>query len=452
MLKVVDERDAKPDQKVAVIGSGISGLSAAWLLDHSVNVTLFEADSWIGGHANTVEVVSDYGTIPVDTGFIVYNDWNYPNLVALFEALGVTNEASDMSFAASLDHGAFEYSGTSLSAMIGQKSNIIRLKFWKMVADILRFYRKAPLYLSKTGACEMTLGEYLDAEGFSKSFVNNHILPMGAAIWSTTAAEMRSYPLVAFIRFFESHGLLSLKNRPVWRTVTGGSREYIKRILADFTGEVRLNAPVATVRRVAQGVEVTERNGKTEIFDKVVIASHADQARSMLVDTNSRARDLLENFKYTHNTAVLHSDISLMPKRKQVWSSWNYIGNMSCDANQQLCVTYWMNRLQNLDERVPLFVTLNPNRVVAPGAVHASFDYTHPLFDHAALSAQKALWQVQGQDGVWFCGAYFGSGFHEDGLQSGLAVAEMIGGIKRPWKVGKESGRIHLSDALAAAE
>lgn len=452
MLKVVDQGEFMPGPKVAVIGSGISGLSAAWLLDRSSDVTLFEAEGRVGGHSNTVDVASEYGTIPVDTGFIVYNDWNYPNLVELFETLGVANEASDMSFAASLDNGAFEYSGTSLSAMIGQKSNIVRLKFWKMIADILRFYRKAPLYLSKAGACELTLGEYLDAEGFSKSFVNNHILPMGAAIWSTTAAEMRSYPLVAFIRFFESHGLLSLTNRPVWRTVTGGSREYVKRILADFTGEVRLNAPVASVRRVEQGVEVRSRGGKVEIFDKVVIAAHADQARSMLVDTNRQAGDLLQSFKYTPNTAVLHSDMSLMPKRRQVWSSWNYIGNTCTDSNQQLCVTYWMNRLQNLDERVPLFVTLNPNRPVAPGAVHASFDYTHPLFDGAALAAQKELWRVQGQDGVWFCGAYFGSGFHEDGLQSGLAVAEMIGGVKRPWSVGKESGRIHLSDVMAAAE
>ncbi len=452
MLKINQGRDLSRQRKIAVIGSGISGLSAAWLLDRSADVTIFVADERLGGHANTVDVTTGGKTIPVDTGFIVYNDWNYPNLVALFDTLGVPTEASDMSFAASLDNGAFEYSGTSFTAMLGQKSNIVRLRFWQMVGDILKFYRRAPDWLRRSGANDMTLGDYLDAEGFSQSFIDNHILPMGAAIWSTTAKEMRSYPLVAFIRFFESHGLLSLSKRPVWRTVKGGSREYIRRIVDDFSGEIRLKSPVASITRLAQGgVELRLTNGETRTFDEVVIATHGDQALSMLSDANGEERRLLESFKYTRNLAVLHSDPALMPRRKTVWSSWNYIGDNLHDTGKQLCVTYWMNKLQNLDPQLPLFVTLNPSRSVKPETVHASFEYTHPLFDTAALAAQRDIWRIQGRGGVWFCGAHFGSGFHEDGLQSGLAVAEQIGGIKRPWTVAGESARIHLPQEFEAA-
>jgi uncharacterized protein len=452
MLKLTNDRDFSRRCRVAVIGSGISGLSAAWLLSKSMDVTLFEANSRIGGHSNTVDVMCDDGVVPVDTGFIVYNDWNYPNLVELFSTLNVPNEASDMSFSASLDSGAFEYSGTSFAAMLGQKSNIIRFRFWQMISDILRFYKRAPLYAKQAMAADMTLGEFLDAEGYSKSFVDNHILPMGAAIWSTTAREMRSYPLVAFIRFFESHGLLSLSNRPVWRTVKGGSKEYVKRILADFGGTVRLRWPIHQVRRVRAGVEVVSQGSEAELFDHVVIATHGDQALSMLEDAAPQERALLGAFKYTHNRAVLHSDVRLMPKRRRVWSSWNYIGNRNDGPDAQLCVTYWMNRLQNLKTRTDLFVTLNPNSEIAEDNIHAAFDYTHPLFDNAALAAQKALWDIQGAGGVWFCGAHFGSGFHEDGLQSGLAVAEAIGGVKRPWQVKGESSRIFLPEPMMAAQ
>ncbi len=452
MLKITESGDLPPPRKVAVVGSGISGLSAAWLLDRSTDVTIFEAEGRLGGHSNTVDVVTDIGTVPVDTGFIVYNERNYPNLVALFDTLGVPTDASDMSFSASVNNGAFEYSGTSVAAMLGQKSNIVRLRFWQMVGDILKFYRRAPEWLRRSDAEDMTLGDYLDAEGFSQSFVDNHILPMGAAIWSTTAKEMRSYPLVAFIRFFESHGLLSLSNRPVWRTVKGGSREYVRRITDDFTGDIRLNSPVASINRLIHGgVEVRTKNGECETFDQVVIATHGDQALSMLADANLDEKQLLECFKYTRNLAVLHSDTALMPRRKSVWSSWNYIGDDLQHTGKQLCVTYWMNRLQNLDPQLPLFVTLNPCRPVKSETVHACFEYTHPLFDTAALTAQKEMWRIQGRGGVWFCGAHFGSGFHEDGLQSGLAVAEQIGGIKRPWTVAGESARIHLPQEFEAA-
>jgi uncharacterized protein len=451
MLKTMNEGKPEWRRHVAVIGSGISGLSAAWLIGKHCKVTLFEADDRPGGHSNTVDVQTAGGPIPVDTGFIVYNEWNYPNLVKLFKTLDVKTEVSEMSFSASLDDGSFEYSGTSFMSMIGQKSNIIRLRFWQMLGDIIRFYRDAPQAVKRVGAGEVTLGEFLDSEGYSKSFVDNHILPMGAAIWSTTAKEMRSYPLVAFIRFFESHGLLSIVNRPIWRTVSGGSRRYVTSLLNDFDGEVRLKSPVRSVRRSAEGVLVDCGSGP-ELFDDVVIATHADQALAMRPDASDEERDLLGAFKYTKNTAVLHSDPGLMPKRRRVWSSWNYIGDRNGTSDDQLCVTYWMNKLQILPGKTPVFVTLNPCREVRQDLVHASFDYTHPLFDTAALCAQKRLWSVQGRDGIWYCGAHFGSGFHEDGLQSGLAVAESLTGAKRPWRVADESARIHLPRALVAAE
>lgn len=442
----------KPEQpnRVAVVGSGISGLAAAWLLSRKADVTLFEADRRLGGHAHTVDVSTADGRIPVDTGFIVYNERNYPNLVALFAHLGVPTQQSDMSFSASLDAGQFEYSGTSLTTMFGQRSNIVRLRFWRMLGDILRFYREAPACLATSGADGITLGDFLDMQGYSKSFVEDHILPMGAAIWSTTAREMRAYPLRAFIRFFESHGLLSLSDRPTWRTVKGGSREYVNRIVADFEGSVRLNTPVVSLRRTGKGVVLTTADGRQETFDNVVLATHADRALSILADADGQERSLLGAFRYTSNEAVLHSDPSLMPKRRPVWASWNYIAGTSQDS--QLCVTYWMNRLQNIDRRHPLFLTLNPSRPISPDLVHGTFEYTHPLFDAAALAAQRRLWNIQGRGGVWFCGAHFGSGFHEDGLQSGLAVAEDIAGIRRPWTVAAQSARIFVPQPLVAAE
>ena len=452
MLQGFNRKSSTSPKRVAVIGSGISGLSAAWMLSRNYDVTLFEADKRIGGHSNTVDVLTDDGRLPVDTGFIVFNNWNYPNLVKLLETLGVPSEVSDMSFSASVDNGNFEYSGSNMLSMIGQKTNIIRLQFWKMVGDILRFYRQAPSFARSSGASDLTLGDFLDREGYSKSFVDNHILPMGAAIWSATADQMRSYPLVAFIRFFESHGLLSLSKRPTWRTVTGGSRAYVNAILDDFEGTARLGSPVRSVKRMAGSVEVKADGSEAEFFDHVVIASHADQALSMIQNPDDDERALLGAFDYTHNTAVLHSDPALMPKRKSVWSSWNYIGNKCPDKDAQLCVSYWMNRLQNLKSKTPVFVTLNPCREIAPDLVHASFDYTHPLFDTKALKAQKELWSIQGRGGIWYCGAHFGSGFHEDGLQSGLAVAESLGGVKRPWQVDGESSRIFLPPAAMAAQ
>ena len=450
-------REIRPgSRRVAVIGAGVAGLSAAWLLSRGMRVVLYEAEPRLGGHSNTVQVPGAHGAIPVDTGFIVYNERNYPNLVALFEELGVATDASDMSFAASLGGGRLEYSGTSLNGLLGQRRNLLRPRFWRMLRDIRRFYREAPRVLADPGAGRISLGDWLAQQAYSDSFIEDHLLPMGAAIWSTTARQMRDYPLQAFVRFFNSHGLLTLTDRPQWRTVRGGSIEYVRRIQALISEGVRSSSPVARVEKAGAQVRVTDRRGGVDHFDDVVIATHADEALALLADPTSPARAILSAFRYTENLAVLHSDPALMPRRRRVWSSWNYIGAPSAGPDQgdpALCVTYWMNRLQNLPTAEPILVTLNPNRPVAAERMHACYRYSHPLFNDAALDAQRRLWPLQGQGNVWFCGSYFGHGFHEDALQSGLAAAEALataaglGTLRRPWQVAEANGRIFLAGA-----
>jgi uncharacterized protein len=434
---------------IAIIGTGVSGMSAAWLLNQTHRITVYEKASWIGGHCNTVDVpFGDRGAqaIPVDTGFIVYNHQTYPNLTALFDTLEVKTELSEMSFSASLNNGRFEYSGNSLWSMLAQKRNLVRPRFWNMVWDIMRFYRECITDAAKPANAEISLGEYLLTHGYSEAFLRDHLLPMGSAIWSSSLKDMRAYPLASFVRFFKNHGLLELqdKKRPKWRTVTGGSRAYVKKITASFADRIRLNCPVRSVVRTADGVVVTAADGSSETYDHVVMAAHSDQSLRLLADASAQERKLLGDIRYEQNHAILHTDQTMMPKRRRAWASWNYISE-SGDADTRLvCLTYWMNRLQNIDEKLPVFVTLNPHREPRPDSVVARFDYEHPIFDQAALEAQKQLWTIQGTKRTWFCGAYFGHGFHEDGLQAGLAVAEALGGGRRPWSVPEESGRIYL--------
>jgi uncharacterized protein len=440
-------------RRIAVVGSGISGLSAAWLASRENDVVLYEAADRLGGHSNTVLVQTPDGELPVDTGFIVFNDRNYPNLVALFEHLGVATDASDMSFAASIEDGAFEYSGTGLKGILGQRRNAARPRFWRMLSDVLRFYREAESLMDRPDLQAMTLGEYLDRENYSKTFIDDHLLPMGAAIWSMTTTDMRAYPLQAFIRFFVHHGLILLTGRPRWRTVSGGSRQYVRRLAEDFKGEIRLNRGAARIeRRPAGGVTITDSKGDVDRFDAVIVATHANDALRMLGDADEMETRILGGFRYTDNVAVLHSDARLMPKRKAVWSSWNYIGGRRENDSAPLCVTYWMNRLQNLPERHPLFVTLNACRDIREESVIGTYHYTHPLFDLSSMAAQREVWSLQGRRDTFFCGAHFGSGFHEDGLQAGLAAAEAATGLKRPWQVKDESARIFADPLLAAAE
>jgi len=435
---------------IAVVGTGIAGMSAAWLLNQGHRVTVYEQNGRIGGHSNTVDVTTPRGIIPVDTGFIVYNERNYPNLTALFRHLDVPVKDSEMSFAASLDAGKMEYAGDGLNGLLGQRINMVRPRFWRMVKDLLRFYSEAPSFLDDPKSDDISLGEYLRRERYSESFINDHLLPMGAAVWSTTAPEMKDYPAAAFIRFFQSHGLLQLKNRPQWRTVDGGSRQYVRRLTESYRDRIRFGG-VQSVSRAGNKVLVKDSQGSVQAYDHVVIATHADEAFQMLADADPLETRLLGGWRYTQNRAVLHSDSALMPRRRRVWSSWNFIGDRTHGREQNLCVTYWMNRLQSLDPRDPLFVTLNPAREPAPGTILREFEYTHPYFDRAALSAQQQLWSLQGHRRTWYCGSYFGYGFHEDGLQSGLAVAEQLGGVRRPWTVEGESDRIILPSEYQVA-
>jgi len=429
--------------KIAVIGTGISGMAAAWLLSGRHQVTVYERADRIGGHSNTVDARTPRGGVPVDTGFIVYNEQTYPNLTALFDHLAVPTEASEMSFAVSLDGGALEYSGGNLATLFAQKRNLASPRFWSMLRDLRRFYRDAPADLRRLGD-KATLGDYLKLERYGDAFRDDHLLPMAAAIWSAPARSMLDYPAAAFIRFHDNHGLLKLTDRPIWRTVTGGSRVYVERLTRPYAQHIRLNETIVSVRRNADGVDIATAGGDTQRYDHIVIASHADQALALLSDPSAQERTLLSTFRYSRNLAVLHSDESLMPRRRAVWSSWNYIGARDPAADGACTVSYWMNRLQRLDTQTNFFVTLNPSRPPHAGTIAHSEIYEHPLADAAALAAQRRLWSLQGRNRTWFSGSYFGAGFHEDGLQSGLAAAEALGGVRRPWTVENESGRITI--------
>lgn len=430
-------KDPNARLRIAVVGSGISGLSAAWLLSTRHDVALYEQAPRLGGHSHTVRTPAG---IPVDMGFIVFNRLTYPNLTALFAHLRVATQASDMSFAASLDDGDFEYSGADVKGLFAQKRNLLRPRFWSMLWGIRKFYRDAERHAADSEG--LTLGEVLTRGGYGPAFRDDHLLPMASAIWSSTPADMLSFPALAFIRFHSNHGLLQITGRPVWETVTGGSATYVGRMAAALRGRLRPGA--VCVQRGAAGVQVIDALGNTAAFDHVVIATHADQALALLAEPTQAERTLLGAFRYQRNRAILHGDPRFMPRRRAAWASWNYIG-----GKDRGCFTYWMNRLQDIPETTPLFVTLNPSDDPAPETIIHREDYAHPVFDTGALSAQGQLWRLQGVRRTWFCGAHFGAGFHEDGLQSGLAVAEQLGGVRRPWTVANESGRIVLGPVAA---
>ena len=382
---------------IAVVGSGIAGIASAWLLGSRHRVTLIERDDRFGGHANTVTVAGPDGERAVDTGFIVYNTVSYPNLVAFFAALGVPTAASNMSFAVSLDGGRYEYSGTGLGGLFGQWSNLVSPTHWRMVADLLRFFPDARRLAELGMDADVSLGDWLRASGYSTAFIERHILPMGAAIWSTPSREMLGFPALAFVRFFSNHGLLQVRDRPQWRTVVGGSREYVTRAVAASGATLIRSNPARRIVRRPDGVDIELADATTTRFDHVVIATHADEALALLSDADADERATLGAFRYAANRAVLHDDPDLMPARRRLWSSWNFLGT----DGDRLAVSYWMNRLQPLATHRDLFVTLNPPRPPRADRIIATFDYRHPMFDRPAMTAQRHLWTLQGRRRTW---------------------------------------------------
>jgi predicted NAD/FAD-binding protein len=408
--------------KIAVVGSGVAGLGAALALKDQHQVVLFEKDARLGGHANTVTIDCNGQAVEVDTGFIVFNEANYPNLVGLLASLEVPTLPTDMSFACA--GGGVEWSSNFPRGVFAQKRNLVNPAFLRMLNDIRRFNDLARFDLGRPELAGLPLGAYLQRHGFSAAFRDLYLLPMGAAIWSTSSGRIGDFPTESFLRFLSNHGLLQF-TPPTWRTIDGGSRRYVRQIAGLLGDRLRLQTQVKQVRRTPGSVLIEDGSGQTEAFDQVILACHSDQSLALLADADPEERDLLGAIGYTANRAILHRDPALMPSRRNAWASWNYMSGKSAGSNAY--VTYWMNNLQSLTTEEPLFVTLNGPAPEASRVI-AEFDYAHPQFDTAALAAQGRFGRIQGRGGVWHAGAWLGYGFHEDGLTSGLKVALALGG------------------------
>jgi len=413
--------------KIAVVGTGIAGLSAAWLLRRHAEVTVYEQNPYAGGHSHTFQVP---GGPAVDTGFIVFNERNYPHLTALFRHLGVASQESEMSFSASIGSGRVEYAGDNLDTLFAQRWNLLDRAHWRMLLDIVRFNRDAKRALRVGLAPELTLGDFILRGGYGDELSRRYLLPMAAAIWSCPVGAMLRFPAASFLKFFENHGLLDLMDRPRWRTITGGSREYVKKLVVSLGERVRLDTPVTGLRRVGTSVRVWDSTGSFADYDRVVMAVHADQVLPLLAGASTGERQILGAFKYQDNRVVLHTDAAFMPRRKKAWAAWNYLAGETLEGKARVSVTYWMNRLQRLSGERDYFVSLNP--LTEPEGVLYQATYAHPVFTREAIAAQEGLTAIQGASRIWFCGAWTGYGFHEDGLRSAVQVVQGMG-YPVPW-------------------
>ncbi|MFT5782256.1 MAG: putative NAD/FAD-binding protein [Pseudomonas sp.] len=411
--------------KIAIIGSGISGLTAAYLLNRNHQISVFEASDWVGGHTHTVDVQVDGRLYAIDTGFIVFNNWTYPNFIKLLDQLGVAYQPTEMSFSVCDPESGLEYNGNTLNSLFAQRSNLLSPVFWGMLRDILRFNREAVNDLEQGRiASDVSLGNYLEQHGYGQRFIEHYIVPMGAAIWSMSLADMLNFPLQFFLRFFKNHGLLSVSNRPQWQVIKGGSSSYVAPLCASFAEHIRLQCPVQRVERDATGVTVYSANG-SERFDKVVFACHSDQALKMLAEPSAAEQQILGALPYADNDVVLHTDTRLLPKRPLAWASWNY--RLGGPANQPAALTYDMNILQGITSPSTFCVSLNQTAAIEPSKILARYTYAHPQYSLAGVAAQARWEELLGANHSYFCGAYWANGFHEDGVVSGLRVAAAFG-------------------------
>jgi len=403
--------------RIAIVGTGIAGNVVAHKLHPDNDITVYEANDYVGGHSNTVDVPTAEGSLPVDTGFIVFNDRTYPNFIALLDQLNVTSQKSSMSFSVQTEANNVEYNGATLNALFAQRRNLFRPSFHRMVRDIVRFNREAGARL-RSGDLEMSLADYLRSGRYSSEFINHYLIPMGAAIWSAEPEKMSNMPAKFFIRFFENHGLLSIKNRPTWRVIKGGSREYVKSLVSAHQHTIRLGCPVERVHRGDEKIVVHARGCAPEEFDYLFLACHSDQALAMLANPEPQEQEVLGAIVYQHNEAILHTDESLMPKRKLAWGAWNY--HIPNDKNGLVALTYHLNTLQGLQTKENYFVTLNSRDLIRPGSIIQSIAYEHPVFTASSVAAQARHADINGLKRTYYCGAYWRYGFHEDGVVSAL--------------------------------
>jgi predicted NAD/FAD-binding protein len=412
--------------RIAIVGSGIAGLTAAWLLARRHEVVVFESESRIGGHTATVDVRLDGRDYAIDTGFIVYNDRTYPNFIRLLAELGVNSQPTDMTFSVSHDTAGLEYAGSNLNTLFAQRANLLRPGYWRMLRDILRFNRESQQDLDENRLSPgMQLGDYLRAGGYSSEFRDWYLVPMGAAIWSSGTRAMDAFPVEFFIRFFRNHGLLAVTNRPQWRTLVGGSRSYLEPITRAFAGSMRTADPVTRIRRDQDGVDVQTRAGEAGRFDQLVLACHSDQSLSLLETPSAAEQGVLGAIAYRANDVILHNDTSVLPRRRLAWSSWNY--RIRDGADELPVLSYDMNILQRIESPHTFCVTLNDSVNIDSSKILGRFRYSHPVYSVEAVSAQQRWREINGTDRTWYCGAWWGNGFHEDGVSSAVRVAQELG-------------------------